>query len=106
MHDSPPFCAYNTSSSGVNVPSENWVCRWRSANFISFYITRRTENFPAHLVEDSIDELAAVLGGKLFSNVHRLIDAHHGRNVLPVKHFKNGQPHDIAVHGGDTVKIP
>ena len=33
MHGKPSLCACPTSSSGVNVPSENCVCRWQVGEF-------------------------------------------------------------------------
>jgi len=72
----------------------------------SFDDTRRPHQFAFDFVEDAVDELAAVLGGKLFGNIDRLIDADHGRDVLAVEHFVNGEPENVAVHCGHAMKLP
>jgi len=66
----------------------------------------RAEQLSFNLVQNAIDEFAAVLGGKFFGNVDRLIDAHDRGNIVAMEHFVNGQTQDIPVHGGDTVKFP
>src|ERR1700722_3844857 len=106
MQASPWCWSCKTSSSGENVPSENFVCKCKSANFIRFNLPSRAHQFTFDLVEDAVHKLAAVLGGKLFGDVHRLVDAHDGRDVLAVEHLVDRQAHDVAVHRGDAVKIP
>src|SRR5208283_3821270 len=72
----------------------------------SFDYPRRTHQFAAHLVENAVDEFAAVLRGKFFGDVHRLVDADDGRDVLAEQHLVNCQPHDVAVHRGDAMELP
>src|SRR5260221_4050465 len=83
---------WDTSSSGEKVPSEKLVWRWRSATIRnggssqrvvacgSFDDPRGTQEFAFHLVENAVDELAAVLGGEFLGDVHRFIDADDGRD--------------------------
>src|SRR5882724_7741767 len=100
---------WDTSSSGEKVPSEKLVCRWRSATIRSggsFDDARGAQEFAFDLVENAVDELAAVLGGEFFGDVHGLIDADDGRDVVAVEHFVNGEAEDVAVHGGDAAEFP
>src|SRR5882724_8497360 len=105
---SPCRLPWEASSSGEKVPSEKLVWRWRSATirnggcrlgvagWLSFDDARGAQQFAFHLVENAVDELAAVLGGKFFGNVHRLIDADDGRDVVAVEHFVDGEAEDVA----------
>src|SRR3974390_2921194 len=101
-----------TSSSGENVPSEKYVCKCKSANFIRFSSklllddSRRAQEFPFDFGQNAVDEFAAVLGGEFLRNVHRFVNADDGWDVLAMEHFIDGQSHDVAVHSGNAVEFP
>src|SRR5437870_3408302 len=65
----------------------HWTLDFGHWTLNSFDNARRAHQFAFDLVEDAVDELAAVLGGKFFGDVHRFVDADHGRNVLTVEHL-------------------
>jgi hypothetical protein len=93
-----------TSSSGVNVPSENCVCRCRSANFIS--LVRAGRKISPRILSRMPFTNLPLSWWKIFGDVHRLVDADHRRDIVAMEHFVNGQAHDIAIHGRDAVEVP
>jgi len=58
------------------------------------------------ICRDSIDELAAVLGGKFLGDIHRFIDAHHRRDVLAMEHLVDGEPEERSGHHRHAMEIP
>ena len=53
--------------------------------------SRRTHELALDLVENAVNESPAVLSGKLFCDVDRLVDADHRWDIVAVKHLVNGQ---------------
>src|SRR5438270_643032 len=72
----------------------------------SLYPPGRAHQFTLHFVENAIDEFAAVLSGKFFGDVHRLIDADHRWDVVAMKHLIDGEAENISVHGRHAVQVP
>jgi len=50
----------------------------------SFDDSRRAHQFAFDLVQDAIDEFTAVLSGEFFGDIHGLVDADDGRDVVAV----------------------
>src|ERR1044071_4546704 len=73
---------------------------------LSFDDSGRAQEFALDLVEDAIDELAAVLGGEFFGDVNRFIDAHDRGDVFAVEHFVHAETKDVAAHDGEAVQRP
>src|SRR5882762_1373827 len=72
----------------------------------SFYDASWTQKLSFDFVENSIDEFTAVLGREFFRNIDCFVDADDRRNVIPMKHFEDGQPQNIAIDRGNAMKIP
>src|SRR5437762_13904837 len=83
-----------------------WTLDFGHWTLNSFDNAGRAHQFAFDLVEDAVDELAAVLGGKFFGDVHRFVDADHGRNVLTMEHLVNREAEDVPVHHRHAVQFP
>ena len=72
---------------------------------------RRTKQFAFDLVENAIDEFAAVLGGKFFGDVHGFIDAHDRRDIV-AEHIasynaaRDARPNPLFPNGRPVVELP
>src|SRR5207249_4309089 len=67
---------------------------------------RRSRQIRAQTIEDTVDERAGLARREFFRDVHRFVDADHGRDVVTIEHFEHGETENIAVDGGDAWQLP
>ena len=59
-----------------------------------------------YLVQNAVHEATAFFRGEFFGNVDCLIDAHHRRDVVPVKHLVDRESQDVSIYLGDSIHVP
>src|SRR5437016_10325967 len=72
----------------------------------SFDNSGRAQQLALYLVQNAIDELAAILSREFFGDIDGLIDADDWRNIIAMQHFIDGEPQDVAVHSRDARQVP
>ena len=57
-------------------------------------------------IENSVDKVAILDTGEIAGDLHSFVNTDDQRNFIKFKHFCNGNTHDIAIDGRDTLPIP
>ena len=61
--------------------------------------------FRPNAVEEAVDEPAGVFGAELFCEFYGFVDCDYGRHFRVVQEFKNCEPQDVSIDGGESGEL-